>query len=81
MTLFKLVKQDELEYWLSNGYKLGGLKRNHILSEESHLKLSNMNLGKIWINNCFIEKFVKPENLNSYTLNGFVIGRLSRVKK
>ena len=62
----KMVKPEELEYYLSNGFVKG--------------ILNPARKGLIWINNGTISKIVKPEELEYYLSNGFVKGRLNKGK-
>lgn len=55
------VKEDELAFYLNAGYRLGMYRSNA--------------KGRIWVNNGLTSKMVFPNELNEFTINGFVLGR------
>jgi len=57
----KMVKSDELEYYLNKGYKLG--------------RKSESQKGKHWINNGIETKLIHKEDLQSYIDKGYKLGR------
>lgn len=87
----KLVKKQDLETYLSNGWKKGYdintdervakfkqnfQNRDTAKEKERRKKLSESISGRVWINNGIISKQIKLSDLDDYTNNGFVRGRL-----
>ena len=73
------VKPDKFEEYLSNGYVFGGLSRNvdRLGSKNPMYGLkgsNNPNYGRVTVNNGTQRKKVKPEELDSYLEQGWVIG-------
>ena len=48
--------------------------KNRTVSDETKRLLTSQRLGRRWINNGLINKFVKPETLDSYLSNGWSLG-------
>ena len=91
----KMIKPEQLDEYLSNGFTRGRLVTLKI-SEETKQKISKKQTGKhhsketkekmsnahkgmfkdrIYVNNGSIIKFIKPEQLDEYLKQGYVVGR------
>jgi len=71
-------RSDEVKYKMCHGHT------GHRHSEETKLKFSlarkGKNLGRVWINNGVISKWVLPQDLSNYLENGYTRGRIRNSK-
>lgn len=84
----KYVFEADLDNYLNSGWKLGQLpkdrseridkfKQTHYNKDNTEWKnnLSKANKGKKWVTNGFIDKQIKPDELEYYLSIGFKLGR------
>ena len=76
----KYIYQNELNTYIENGWKIGGLPTTMSDETKNNMKnkLSKMFKGRIYINNGIIEKIIKPEDLDNYINNGWKKGQLKQ---
>ena len=90
----KRIHKNELDLYLSNGWQLGELpkdhsdrtekfKQTHYSKDNSSWKqnISNSIKGRKWMNNGIKQLQVKPEDFQTYLDNGYVFGHFKLTKK
>ncbi len=68
----KLIKKDDLDYYLSNGWMKGFIKKDYL--EEDRVRLGNGIRNKIKVNNGTVNMFIKRDELDNYLNNGWFKG-------
>lgn len=90
----KYVRTDELQEYLNNGWTLGKapmdysyrtekFKQTHSSKDNTQWKnnISQSIKGRRWVNNGVEQRQIKPDELQNYLDNGYVLGRFKLTKR